>query len=670
MTHVSDPVDSSETILFNCSCGQPLRISSKCAGTVISCPKCGTSVVVPPPIPAEEETEEESRSYTLLYLYGGVGAVAVAAALFLFLFIRSTDESRKEEAQAALSQATANATQWLESGDVDEADAVEDGLKSALANPDVTNKQAGERALANVRERRAEFAAEKILANATRQLKNGELDRANSLVDAYVNDPHATDIAAAESLRQQVKTAKADIQRHQSQKAANELFADAKRQLETQRLETAAELLDEYVANPHATEIKEAQTLRQQLDTAASDDQTLASLLQLDDAEFDRAKADGVLDDGQVTHPLLIAVRKETIERNLELAIQRREENRLIEERRREELRNAKKKRQEELRIAEERRREAERLAALERSKREENERRRKEATPGNVTTNSIGMKLVTVPAGEFLMGSHKSPAELAILIEGIAKYLQKEQPLHRVRISKPFAMGAYEVTRGQFREFAEASGYRTDGERDPKGSPGYNAEKNEYDRGPQYSWRSTGFHQTDDHPVVNVSWNDAEAFCRWLSRKEGRSYRLPSEAEWEYACRAGTTTLFHYGEAPLGLVEVGNVADQSFEKQDPSGLGHGINADDGVVFTAPVGSYRANQFGLYDMHGNVWEWCADWARKTYHASSPAPKRPQRIYRGGGWTGSWIACSSARRSWGLPTHRVDNKGFRVVLELE
>ena len=135
------------------------------------------------------------------------------------------------------------------------------------------------------------------------------------------------------------------------------------------------------------------------------------------------------------------------------------------------------------------------------------------------------------------------------------------------------------------------------------------------------YSWRNVGFAQTDLHPVVCVSWNDAVAFCDWLSRKEGKTYRLPTEAEWEYACRAGTTTRYWCGDDPEGLARAANVPDASAKSLFPAWKT--IGASDGCVFTAPVGSYRPNPFGLYDMHGNAWQWCSDWAYSRYYEISP-----------------------------------------------
>ena len=118
------------------------------------------------------------------------------------------------------------------------------------------------------------------------------------------------------------------------------------------------------------------------------------------------------------------------------------------------------------------------------------------------------------------------------------------------------------------------------------------------------------------------MSWNDAVAFCKWLSKKEGKTYRLPTEAEWEYACRAGTTTRYYSGDDPETLAKVGNVADATFKAKFPDWKCT-IKASDGYVFTAPVGKFKPNAFGLYDMHGNAWQWCADWYGEEYYAKSP-----------------------------------------------
>ncbi|MCP4815077.1 MAG: formylglycine-generating enzyme family protein, partial [Planctomycetaceae bacterium] len=188
------------------------------------------------------------------------------------------------------------------------------------------------------------------------------------------------------------------------------------------------------------------------------------------------------------------------------------------------------------------------------------------------------------------------------------------------------------------------------------------------------YNWRNYGIPQTERYPVCNVSWNDAVAFCDWLSRTEGVEYRLPTEAEWEYACRAGTSTMYYHGNDPKGLAAVGNVADRSHEKifPDPTNL----LADDGFVTTSPVGRFRANDFGLYDMHGNVWEWCSDWYSSDYYLSSSKndPTGPSMgsygVGRGGAWNYPPDGCRSANRNWDQPASRWHAKGFRVVHSIE
>jgi formylglycine-generating enzyme required for sulfatase activity len=178
----------------------------------------------------------------------------------------------------------------------------------------------------------------------------------------------------------------------------------------------------------------------------------------------------------------------------------------------------------------------------------------------------------------------------------------------------------------------------------DGKGAWGYNAERKRHEGPkPQYHWRATGWKQTKQHPVVNVSWNDAVAFCQWLSKKEGKTYRLPTEAEWEYACRAGTTTRFSFGDADANLKDYANVADRSvqekFDAKAYSDYGF-MDWDDGYPFTSPVGSFKANAWGLYDMHGNVCQWCLatageDQAVSDLDAAAGRSARGDPAQRGG-----------------------------------
>jgi formylglycine-generating enzyme required for sulfatase activity len=292
---------------------------------------------------------------------------------------------------------------------------------------------------------------------------------------------------------------------------------------------------------------------------------------------------------------------------------------------------------------------------------------------------NSIGMKLVLIPAGEFTMGSRESAEDTAAFFNKTyggddlkADVFQDEHPQHRVRITRPFYLGAYHVTRGQFRQFVADTGYETEAERgDKKGAYGWNPDRKEFGFNKKYSWQNTGFEQTDEHPVVNVSWDDAMAFCKWLSRKEGITYRLPTEAEWEYACRAGTTTRYYSGDDPETLAKVGNVADAAAKAKFPA-WNYTIKASDGYVFTSPVGSFQPNAFGLYDMHGNACQWCADWYGEKYYDASPAddPTGPDsghyRVLRGGSWNYRSCITRSAYRDWIAPDYRYGNSGFRVA----
>jgi formylglycine-generating enzyme required for sulfatase activity len=292
--------------------------------------------------------------------------------------------------------------------------------------------------------------------------------------------------------------------------------------------------------------------------------------------------------------------------------------------------------------------------------------------------TNSIGMKLVPIPAGEFMMGGTEPAEELVKAFSAYhrkADFFKDEYPRHRVRITKPFNLGKYEVTVGQFRQFADQAGYKTEAERDGTGGWGYDpATAKCRGRDVKFNWRNPGFTQTDEHPVLDVTWNDAVAFCKWLSRKEGRNYRLPTEAEWEYACRAGTATRYSNGDNPDALAKIGNVYDSTGRRTFPHVQELDIPPDSHPKFTIPVGGFRPNGFGLCDMHGNVWEWCSDWYGEDYYARSPVddPQGPasgnRRVRRGGGWNSFPLWARAAMRNWNTPQSRCVNLGFRVVLD--
>ena len=298
--------------------------------------------------------------------------------------------------------------------------------------------------------------------------------------------------------------------------------------------------------------------------------------------------------------------------------------------------------------------------------------------------TNSIGMKLTLVPSGEFEMGSGESAEETRDFIKNFygkdftLDSFDDEHPQHRVRITKPFYLGTYHVTRGQFRQFVIDTSYKTDAEKGGKpGAFGWDPDKRAFGFNEKYSWRNAGFEQTDEHPVVNVSWNDAVEFCKWLSKKDNKTYRLPTEAEWEYACRAGTTTRYSNGDDPETLARVANVIDATFHKEFPDYEKaiyprNTINANDGYVFTSPVGQFKPNAFGLYDMHGNAQQWCADWYGDDYYGKSPVndPRGPSRgenrVFRGGAWCRMPYYSRSAARLGFTPDYRFNYVGFRVA----
>jgi formylglycine-generating enzyme required for sulfatase activity len=261
------------------------------------------------------------------------------------------------------------------------------------------------------------------------------------------------------------------------------------------------------------------------------------------------------------------------------------------------------------------------------------------------------------MPSPRPLSGLKKGKSRAKINGNREPLFFADEYPQHHVYITKPFYLGIYHVTRGQFRQFVEGTGHKTEAEkREKPAAPGPDpgCEGDVYNT--NCSWRNPGFKQTDEHPVVDVDWVDAVAFCKWLSRKEGKTYRLPTEAEWEYACRAGTTTRYYSGDNPRSLAKVGNVADAAFRAKF-SYLA-AIKASDGYVFTSPVGSFKPNAFGLYDMHGNVYQWCADWYSGKYYSESPAydPTGPRsgtlHVLRGGSWATGPIGARSANRYWG------------------
>ncbi|HWL06855.1 MAG TPA: SUMF1/EgtB/PvdO family nonheme iron enzyme [Planctomicrobium sp.] len=286
--------------------------------------------------------------------------------------------------------------------------------------------------------------------------------------------------------------------------------------------------------------------------------------------------------------------------------------------------------------------------------------------------TNSIGMSLLPVPAGEFLMGEREN-------YEAIGGYkkskLKQERPRHRVVISRPYYLSQTEVTVGEFRKFVEATNYVTVAEKSEQGGEHLVPPEGKLQNVPGSSWRSPGFEQGDDHPVVMIAYEDALAFCQWLSEVDGANYRLPTEAEWEKACRAGTESSWWFGNDPYKFVRIyANNADTTIRElynyYNPS-----WERDDRFAFTAPVGSFPPNPYGFYDMHGNVWEWCQDWFSPEYYENSPETDPPgpdageERTLRSGCFFNYVTDSRSAYREGEPPKTAMSGIGFRVLREV-
>ena len=266
---------------------------------------------------------------------------------------------------------------------------------------------------------------------------------------------------------------------------------------------------------------------------------------------------------------------------------------------------------------------------------------------------NSIGMKLANIPAGKFQMGTPRP--------DFIPKFEAYPEEEHAVEISKPFGIGAYEVTQAQYRRVMSKNG-------------SYFQQKNARNDG-----FTLGDLNTDDFPADRVSWDAAVEFCEKLSsldaeRQAERRYRLTTEAEWEYACRARTNTLYNFGESLNGIDSNVDGSGGAWPYQSPSES----RKTEGPNLQRPttVGSYKPNAWGLYDMHGNIAEWCHDWYREYYSGSYVDPvgpsssERNERVVRGGSWNnGASGACSAARTS-GKPDSAVFTNGLRVVCEFE
>ena len=314
---------------------------------------------------------------------------------------------------------------------------------------------------------------------------------------------------------------------------------------------------------------------------------------------------------------------------------------------------------EEERRAAEAARAEAEEAlrAAEEQARAAAAARAAEEAEDGSVFSDCDACpEMVVIPAGTFRMGSPASE-------EG---RFDSEGPQHRVTVSS-FALGRYEVTRDEYRTFVEATWHPSSGCRILNEGGWTNDD--------DASWREPGFAQGSGHPAVCVNWNDTQAYVRWLSRETGESYRLPSEAEWEYAARGGTTKSRYWGNESSSQCGHANGADAATKRVYSDWTV--AACDDGAVRTAPVGSYSANAFGLFDVLGNVWEWTEDCWHDSYRGG-PSDGRAwtvggncgRRVLRGGSWINGPRNLRSAARGRDTTGVRYDLAGFRVARTLD
>ncbi|MFH1114742.1 MAG: SUMF1/EgtB/PvdO family nonheme iron enzyme [Pseudomonadota bacterium] len=283
---------------------------------------------------------------------------------------------------------------------------------------------------------------------------------------------------------------------------------------------------------------------------------------------------------------------------------------------------------------------------------------------------NALGMKMIRIPAGAFVMGSSEADIAWAMmtLAQGQPVSLENEFPFHKVRISRPFYISSTEVTVGQFQKFVDETGYVTDAE-DAGGGQVFNTVDQRFERKRGSSWKNPGWEISPDQPMTMVSYDDAQAFAEWLTAKEKLPYKLPTEAQWEYAARGGIPMAqFPWGD-DLQDGRRANFADRStdFEWRD-------TNADDGYKYVAPVGTYEPNGYGLYDMAGNVLEWVRDYYGEDYYRYTPEvdPEGPghgeNRVTKGGEWTFGPVNLRCAFRGWSRPDLAFYNTGFRLIVE--
>jgi formylglycine-generating enzyme required for sulfatase activity len=264
--------------------------------------------------------------------------------------------------------------------------------------------------------------------------------------------------------------------------------------------------------------------------------------------------------------------------------------------------------------------------------------------------------RMVVIPAGSFAMGSADSE-------EGRG---DDEGPVHRVNVPG-FAMGKTEITRGEFSAFVKKYKYSA-------GDKCWTLEEGKVEERAG-DWRSLHYEQTDNYPIGCINWNDAQAYAKWLSRKTGKMYRLPTEAEWEYAARGNTSTSRYWGDNPDQACVYANGADKTAQAGIKGASSWGIhNCTDGFDYTAPAGSFKPNAFGLNDMLGNVWEWTEDSYKDSYKdvptdGSAYVSDKDKRVLRGGSWNNAPRNMRSAVRNGYKSDLRYSFFGFRLARKL-
>lgn len=288
---------------------------------------------------------------------------------------------------------------------------------------------------------------------------------------------------------------------------------------------------------------------------------------------------------------------------------------------------------------------------------------------------NSLQMELLRIKGGVFSMGAMPQNDFLLLSMDAKSREEKTElllarPPFRTAIVTQDYWIASKEVTVAQFRKFVSDSGYITDAEKDKQGGTGLLA-NGSFGQSPKFTWKELGFPLKENYPVVNVSWHDAQAFCEWLSRSEKCAYRLPTEAEWEHACRAGSTTTFCCGDSVEDLSGFANVADQSLLEAEPK-LPWPALFRDGAAYLAEVGGHRPNDFGIYDMHGNAMEWCQSRfsiSDPLEHLAPPPASAEMYCLRGGNWFNQPDHCGSACRTGAVPQTRMSLIGFRVVRQV-